>query len=261
MTRLFATVNGVTIAYAAAGEGEPILFLHGAGGAPPQGASFVDMLARRHRILLPSRPGFDESPLGGCRTPQDAADSMAGFVDAVAKAPVHVVGQSAGAAVAAWLSVLHPSLVKSLVLSAPSTFGARPHQATPPTPQEIAKRLYGETPFWSAPPTAEDRARIQRNAAENMPRTHSPHNNRDLEDRLGEIAAPTLILVAGNDQIAPPDATVPFQKKIQNGHRIVIHGAAHELPISAAPRWTHLIADFIARGEVFVVNQGNHFPS
>ncbi len=44
-------VEGLPVHYFEAGEGETIVFLHGAGGAPPAGASFVAMLAARHRVL------------------------------------------------------------------------------------------------------------------------------------------------------------------------------------------------------------------
>ena len=95
-----AEIEGLAVHYSEAGAGETIVYLHGAGGAPPAGASFVAMLAARHRVVIPSRPGFDDTPIGECATPADAARVMAGLVRATADGPVHVVAQSAGAAVA-----------------------------------------------------------------------------------------------------------------------------------------------------------------
>ncbi len=259
-------VDGLAVHYLEAGpesgQGETIVFLHGAGGAPPACASFVAMLAARHRLLIPSRPGFDDTPIGDCESPLDAAGVMAGFIRAVADRPVHVVAQSAGAEVGSWLAVRHPGLVASLVLSAPSTFAER-HSADagPPTPEELDALLYGATPWWSAPPTGDERRRIARNARANMARARSRDGHRDLLPLLAEIAAPTLLLVGTGDRMIPADSVAPFQKHIPSCHRVFIHGAAHELPISAGPTWVGLVGDFIARGEEFVVNVGSRRPA
>ncbi len=253
-----AEIEGLAVHYSEAGAGETIVYLHGAGGAPPAGASFVAMLAARHRVVIPSRPGFDDTPIGECATPADAACVMAGLVRATADGPVHVVAQSAGCAVGCWLAVHHPELVASLVLSAPSTFAARHSgDASPPTQEELDALLYGETPCWSAPPTEDDRRRIGRTARANMARAQSADGNRDLLPLLAGIEALTLVLIGTGDRMIPADSVAPFQKHIPNCRRVYIYGAAHELPISAGPRWINLVSDFIERGEAFVVNTGS----
>ena len=254
-----AEIDGLKVGYLEAGDGETIVFLHGAGGAPPAGASFVAMLAARHRLLLPSRPGFDETPPGDGATPADIADIMAGFIRATSDGPVHVVAQSAGGAVGCWLAVLYPELVAKLVLSAPSTFAVRHGggDRPPPTPDDLDAMLYGDTPCWSGPPGEDERQRIAANARANMARSQSPDGNADLLARLGEIEAPTLLLMSTADRIVPAEAMLPFAKHVVKLHRIYIYGAAHELPISDGPRWVGLVGDFIARGEVFVVNTGS----
>ncbi|MGH7089302.1 MAG: alpha/beta fold hydrolase, partial [Stellaceae bacterium] len=186
-------IDGIPIHYLDAGGGPAILFLHGAGGAPPAGASFVSMLAARHRVLLPSRPGFDETRLGSCRSVEDVVRVVAGFVRAVADGPVHVVAQSAGGAVGSWLAILEPQLVQSLILSAPAAFA--PHGTRPPPREQLEEILYGPNPAWSAPPTDADRQRIARNAAGNIGRWTDADAAR-LLPRLGEIAAPALLLWA-----------------------------------------------------------------
>ena len=216
------------------------------------------MLAANHRLLLPSRPGFDDTPLGECETPADIAEIMADFIRATSDGPVHVVAQSAGGVVGCWLAVLYPELVSSLVLSAPSTFAVRHANGdAPPNPEELDLLLYGETPSWSGPPTTEERDRIGANARANMPRSQSPEGNQDLLPRLAEITALTLLLVATGDGMIPSDAMAPFQKHIANCKRIYIYGAAHEMPILTAPKWVNLVSDFITRGEEFVVNMGS----
>jgi pimeloyl-ACP methyl ester carboxylesterase len=140
----------------------------------------------------------------------------------------------------------------SLVLSAPAAF-ARPHR--PPAPEDLARILYGDAPAWSAPPSPEERARIAKNAEANM-RRFPPGESAPLLDRLGEIAAPTLLLWGTGDRLLPEEAALPYQQRIPNCTRIMLYGAAHEMPIAACAPWVRLVADFVERGERFVVNLG-----
>lgn len=248
-------LDGGTIAYLEAGAGEALVYLHGAGGRPPSGSTFVADLAESFRVLLPSRPGFDESPLGRFDTLTAVAEATAAFIEKTAGRPVHVVAQSAGGAVGLWLAVLYPELVASITLSAPSAFAHRPASPGPPaqrSPQDLDRLLYGDEPSWSSPPGDDELARIRRNAAFNM--QHFAGHNDDLLPRLGEISAPVLLLWGTEDKLVPPDNSAVYQKQISHALRVFIHGAAHELPIAATQRWVGLVKDFIRRGEFFVVN-------
>jgi pimeloyl-ACP methyl ester carboxylesterase len=250
-------IDGIGLRYREAGEGKTIVFLHGAGGAPPLSASFVTMLAERHRVLVPSRPGFDETPVGSCKTLLDVVETMAHFIARIGDGKVHLVAQSAGGAIGCWLPILHPELVESLVLSAPAAFaGHRPTGSAPPSMEAIEKLLYGPHPVWDAPPSEAERQRIARNARENMARFTAPAGNSDLLARLPEIKVPTLLICGTDDRMIPAEAMLPYQQHIRGCIRIFIHGAAHEMPISAAHSWVKLVGEFVDRGEYFLVNMG-----
>jgi pimeloyl-ACP methyl ester carboxylesterase len=257
----FIDAGSIKFQYREAGQGEKtIVFLHGAGGQSPKSARFPALLGERHRVLIPSRPGFDQTPVGDCKTIRDIAEATAKFIAAAAPGQkVHLVAQSAGGAIGAWLAILHPELVASLVLSAPAAFAVRhapPLGAAPPNLADMAKRLYGDSPAWDSPPTAEEREQTGKNAQANMHRFAAPEGNSDLRERLAEIKVPVLLLVAGADQMIPEEAMKPYQELIPSCTRIIVYGAAHELPISAAQTWVKLVADFVDRGEYFVVNMG-----
>ena len=213
-----ADVDGIPVHYRDAGAGEEtIVFLHGAGGAPPRGADFVAMLAEKHRVLIPSRPGFDETPLGSCQNYKDVADVVAKFIRRIAGGPVHIVAQSAGSTIGLWLALEHSDLVKSLTLSAPAAFAQRPAPGAVhamPSPEELGRRLYGDTPSWSAPPTEDEHARTRKNAAAHMSLFRNEDGNPLLLGRLKDIKAPTLLVVANSDQIVPEAATAPYQRTI-----------------------------------------------
>ena len=256
----FIDAGGIKFQYREAGvNGKTIVFLHGAGGQSPRSSRFPAMLGERHRLLIPSRPGFDQTPIADCKTQQDVAEAVATFIAAAApEQKVHLVAQSAGGAIGCWLTILHPELVESLVLSAPAGFAVRhgPPSGGPPNLADMAKRLYGESPAWDSAPTEEEKQQTGKNAQANMARFASPDANADLKARLAEIKVPVLLLVAGADQMIPEEAMKPYQELIPSCTRIILYGAAHELPISAATTWVKLVADFVDRGEYFVVNMG-----
>jgi pimeloyl-ACP methyl ester carboxylesterase len=214
------------------------------------------MLAERYRILVPSRPGFDAST-GAPNNHQETAEILAEFIQQVVGGPVSLLAESAGGAPAAWLAILHPELIQALVLAAPAAFH-RPsaeHQGPPPSPEELDMRLFGPNPGWASPPTAEEIEQRRRNSTFNMSRWRSPDGNADLQARLGEIQAPTLVLWGTEDQVIPQEQGAIYQKLIPKAYLLYIYGAAHALSVSAAEKFVGLSTDFIERGPAFVVNQ------
>jgi pimeloyl-ACP methyl ester carboxylesterase len=66
----------------------------------------------------------------------------------------------------------------------------------------------------------------------------------DLVRRLGEIQAETLVVL---DSAAPPEAGQVYQERLPRAYRFFVY---------APSRLTSLVADFLLRGERFVVNTG-----
>ena len=249
--RYVALPSGARIEYVDIGSGAPVVYFHGAGGVF-RNAAFMPMLAGQYRVLAPSRPGYDGST-GTTLSARDDALVMAEFVREVVGTPVHVIAESAGTASGCWFAILETELVQSLVLVAPTAFGGASHAPPPASPEAMELRLFGLAPGWNEPPTAEDRALRQRNAVANAARVRDPSGNADLLDRLGEIAAPTLVLWGTADEILSPEAGHVYVRRIPISYRVLIYGAAHALPVAACRQFVSLTTDFIERGERFVV--------
>lgn len=111
-------VNGIELAYEVQGEGEPVLFIHGA-----IWADFLRPLAEQpafsgfQRIRY-HRRGYGESggPAGGFDL--QAADIVA-LLDHLELDRAHLVGHSEGAMIALVLAASHPGRVRSLALLEP----------------------------------------------------------------------------------------------------------------------------------------------
>jgi pimeloyl-ACP methyl ester carboxylesterase len=113
-----AHVNGVELAYDVKGEGEPVLFIHGA-----LWADFLRPLAEQPAVsgfqrIRYHRRGYGESggPAGGFHT--QVADTVA-LLDHLEVDGTHLVGHSEGAMIALELAAAHPDRVRSLTLLEP----------------------------------------------------------------------------------------------------------------------------------------------
>jgi pimeloyl-ACP methyl ester carboxylesterase len=113
-------VDGARVRWLEAGEGDPLLFLHGWGMTPRVYARAVAPVTRAGiRIIAPALPGFGGSSGPALRrvTLDEYADRVAAFLDALAlERPAFVMGHSLGGGVAIRLAVRRPDLVRSLTL-------------------------------------------------------------------------------------------------------------------------------------------------
>lgn len=111
----------VRLRYLVGGEGDPVVLVHGLGGAGTNWVELLPGLRERHRVLVLDLPGHG----GSGRLPRGAA--MSDFADAVAvvveheeAAPALVFGHSFGAHTALRLAHRRPELVRGLLLAAPA---------------------------------------------------------------------------------------------------------------------------------------------
>jgi 2-hydroxy-6-oxonona-2,4-dienedioate hydrolase len=109
--------------YAAMGEGDPVLVVHGAGGGFDQGLDMTAALAPRgYRLIVPSRFGYLRSALPERLTVAMQADAYAELLDRIGAKQVFVVGISAGAWSSLQFALRHPQRCRALVLMVPADY-------------------------------------------------------------------------------------------------------------------------------------------
>lgn len=115
------SVNGTHLAYDEAGNGQPVLFVHGMCGDASVWADQMQRLSPHFRCIAYDRRGHSRSPLGQVtqRTVELHADDAAQLIMELGLAPCIVVGSSGGARVLVDLIRRYPRLVKGAVLSEP----------------------------------------------------------------------------------------------------------------------------------------------
>jgi pimeloyl-ACP methyl ester carboxylesterase len=151
------------IEYATAGEGAPLLVVHGSGGGHDQGMAFArPLLERGFRVIAPSRFGYLGTPMPADASPQAQADAHACLLDALGLPAAAVLGVSAGAASALELAIRHPRRVVSLALVVPIAWhpalareSERPRSAT--ADRWLMRLLGSDLAYWLALRLAPDR--------------------------------------------------------------------------------------------------------
>ena len=114
----FAEVRGTRLRYLAAGKGEPLLLVHGLGGAAANWLALAPLLLPTRRLLVPELPGHGgSSALPAAPSLNAYADRLALVLEEEGVASVGVVGHSLGGAIALRLAIRRPDAVSALVLA------------------------------------------------------------------------------------------------------------------------------------------------
>jgi pimeloyl-ACP methyl ester carboxylesterase len=107
--------------YAIAGDGPPVMMIHGTGGGFDQGLLFAAALRQRgFRIIAPSRFGYLGSAFPDNASPAHQADVLVELLDHLGIESLPVIGGSAGALTAAEFALRHRDRCAHLGLLVPA---------------------------------------------------------------------------------------------------------------------------------------------
>ena len=152
------------IEYQEAGNGVPLLAVHGSGGGHDQGMAFAAGLARKGvRVIAMSRFGYLRTPMPADPSVAAQADAHVCLLDALGIAKAAVMGGSAGGPSALQMAIRYPDRVSALVLLVPLAYKP-PTQADSAAPmpawvENMMMRMIGsDFLFWVVLHVARDQA-------------------------------------------------------------------------------------------------------
>ena len=119
------TINGIRVHYVEAGQGSPVVLLHGLGASVVTWRENIGPLAERHRVYAVDLPGHGDS-----EKPDDLSyslESMINFTRSLVEALGHeraaLAGSSIGGGLALMTALHHPEVVSKLILSSSAALG------------------------------------------------------------------------------------------------------------------------------------------
>ena len=248
----YVAADGFRIRYMEAGQGTPLVHLHGAGGLRLTPAH--DLLSRHHRVVAFEMPGFGQSP-ENTRT-----QSMAELAAIMGKAtrslgldPFNLMGTSFGAKAALWLALQEPERVLALVLEAPAAI--RPEGSEPPSgsPEEMARRLHAHPERLGPMPIPDPATQAKQRAL--VMRLRGPNRDADLESRLPSLPTPTLVLFGTLDAVIAPAMGRLYKDLLPNGHLVFVYDAGHLIGADRPEAFVEVVGDFLERHEAFIISR------
>ena len=250
--------HGVT-RYFEAGNGPPVILLHGS-GIEQGGADFLrcmDVLGRELRVLAPDFVGWP---------PSDSFSEMASFPylvdfirefqDALGLASSHVVGVSMGGWIAGLFAYESPQRVDKVVVGGnPGLHGSpnrRMAQWQPPTDETVREWVESVTQVpgfdgatllaeklakMHEPGVADSFARIMRHMADDANRKRYA-----LDRRLPHVKVPALFLWGQHDNNVEQAAEC---QQLTPGSQVKILEAGHRMHIEDAALFSNAILEFL----------------
>ena len=244
-----------------AGQGTPLVFLHGAGGLMPDDR-FFQALARQFHVHAPLLPGY-----GGSEGEDELKDMLdttlhtGDVIHALGLTGAALVGHSMGGMIAAELAALAPNDVSRLALIAPAGLWLDDHPVEDlfaKLPFELPELLFHDVALGESLLTAgldlEDPAFLSEFLIGNARRLGMagkllfPIPDRGLSRRLHRIKARTLILWGASDRLISPVYGDAFAAAIPNSELEIVAEAGHLVTLEKPGRVVDAIAILVNAG-------------
>jgi pimeloyl-ACP methyl ester carboxylesterase len=267
------TISGYRTFYQAAGEGRPLVLVHGIGGSSINYAENVEALAQHFRVYAVDIPGHGRSEKPDIEYEvESAVPFIAAFIREVCGEPAALVGMSAGGLMCALTAEAHPDLVTHLVLVCSAGLGRDVSMAlrlltlpvtwpmiesTRPTPAGVRlsmRRVVHDPACLTDEMVAllcEDRARpgavraMLRALRSNVGVLGVKRWRRHLR-ALRRVGAPVMIIWGRQDRLIPVSHAYRAWRRLGKRARLhILDGCGHWPPFERPAEFNQLVLDFV----------------
>jgi pimeloyl-ACP methyl ester carboxylesterase len=253
----FVDLAGGRVHLLRGGAGEPVLFLHAAGGA---GAwhPFHQLLADAgFTVFAPDHPGFGKSDdFPAVEAVDDLVYHYLDVLDALGLDRPHVVGGSFGGWIAAELAVHSPHRMGSLTLLSAAGLRIPEHPVTDlfllPAGKLAATLFHNPPPAADAappgaPPDLDAIIAAYREATSLARFCWAPYmSDPKLERRLGRISAPTLVVAPSDDRLIPVEHAKRYAERIGGASYAEVADCGHAMYFERPAEFASTVASFLS---------------
>ncbi len=118
-----ALINGVNLYFEEAGDGDPLVLVHGSWGDHHNWDLVVPELSKSFRVFTYDRRGHSLSDRPAAQgSIREDVDDLAALIEHLGIAPAHIAGNSGGAVVVLRLAAERPDLFRSMTVHEPPLF-------------------------------------------------------------------------------------------------------------------------------------------
>ena len=262
-----ADANGIKTNYLEAGQGDPVVLIHGSGPGVTSYANWrlvIPALAENFRVIAPDMVGFGftERPANIQYGVQTWADQVIGLMDTLELAKVHLVGNSFGGAIALRVATQHPDRVGKLVLMGsmgvpfPITDGLERVWGYEPSFENMRKVLdvfaYSRELVNDELAEVRYRGSIQPGFQESFaamfpaPRQRWVEAMCTPEDDIRRLPHRTLIVHGREDQVIPVQTSLRLEELIDNADLSVFSHCGHWSMIERTRDFNRSVSEFFS---------------
>jgi pimeloyl-ACP methyl ester carboxylesterase len=251
----FFDSNGLKLRYFEAGDGEPLILIHGLGESIEGWTFQYDEFSKHFRVVSLDLRGFGMSDVPESVSIYDFTEDVRNLMDWLGIKAANLLGLSMGGAVCLAFFDRYPEMVKSLILA--NTLHKLPEEAKPLFEErlrllerasmvEIAEFI-AKLSIYQEREDLRDMVRtiLRRNDKEFYKRVTIEISRINFEDLLPKINVPTLIIVAEKDVTTPPVMGKEMARLIPNSEIRVVRNAAHLAKLENPEEFNRYVLEFL----------------
>jgi pimeloyl-ACP methyl ester carboxylesterase len=258
----FVTVMGAKIYYIDRGSGPVVVLIHGLGDQGSVWKSTIGPLAKEHRVIALDLIGFghsDKPPFD--YRPETLADFLDGFLRALHIDRASLVGNSLGGQVAALYALEHRGRVDKLVLVDAGGYAVDAKLISPRMRQALRLstrddyRYFSSFTFYDQKKYAPTDAFLDYAMSERVKRGDGYtigkladallRNDDVLDNRLGAVTAPTLLVWGRYDKLVPLSVAHRFQRDIKGARLVTLDKCGHVPQVECAADLNAALISFL----------------
>lgn len=246
------------VSYLEAGQGSPLLLIHGVGMNAASWAPQIETLQRFFRVIAVDMPGHGASEgFNHPATLEDYVAWIAAFLRARPEKAFAVAGHSMGALIAAGLAIEHPEQVShAIIMSGVYQRSEEARAAVMARATELASgdaQLDSPLARWfsDTPEEAALRARVSEWLKEVDPKGYArayqafAAGDAVYASRWKEMRCPVMVLTGELDANSSPAMARSMAAAAPQGRAVIISNAKHMVSLTDAPRVNEEILAFL----------------
>ncbi|AKG92007.1 putative hydrolases or acyltransferases {alpha/beta hydrolase superfamily} [Geoglobus ahangari] len=252
----FFDSDGLKLRYFEAGNGRPLILVHGLGGSLEAWSEQYDELSRRFNVVALDLRGFGMSDVPESVSIGDFARDVSNLMEHLGIQKASILGHSMGGLVCMEFYARYPEKVESLILA--NTFHRLPESMR----EEFEKRLeiLESSPDMSQIAAFISQISLYQNRPEHreLVETIIRKNDKriytlataeifraDYEDLLPRIEVPVLVIVAEHDATTPPAFGEAIHRLVPNSVLKRVSSSAHLSMLENPEEFNRAVVEFL----------------